>query len=73
LRAIEITPRSIGKSHEREHDRHLDQNADHGGQRRAGVQAEQADGNSDGQFEEIRGADQRSLRSRPDKLLRPTG
>ena len=43
----------------RQHHRHLDQHADHGGQRRAGVEAEQADGGGDREFEEVAGADQR--------------
>lgn len=41
-----------------EHDRHFDQHADDGGERRPRLKAEQADGGGDRQFEEIRSADQ---------------
>ena len=43
----------------RQHDRDLHQHADHGGQCRAGIEAEQADGRGHGQLEEVAGADQR--------------
>jgi hypothetical protein len=45
-----------------QHHRHLDQHADDRRQRRARVQAEQADGHRDRQFEEVRRADQRAGR-----------
>src|SRR5829696_3212878 len=45
--------------HHRQHDRHLDEDADHGRERRARLEAEQSDRRGDRQFEEIRRADQR--------------
>ena len=42
-----------------EHDRHLDQHADDGRERRARLEAEQGDRRRDGQLEEIARADQR--------------
>src|SRR5690606_41678744 len=42
-----------------QHHRHLDQHADHGGQRRAGMEAEQTDGGGYGQLEEVAGTNQR--------------
>ena len=43
---------------DRQHHRHLDQHADDGGERGAGLEAEQADGGGDGELEEVAGADQ---------------
>jgi hypothetical protein len=54
--------RAVGEGDQRQHHRHLDQHADHGDQRRAGVQAEQPDGHRHRQLEEVRGADQRARR-----------
>ncbi len=45
--------------HHRQHHRHLDQHADDGRERRAGMEAEQADRGGDGELEEVAGADQR--------------
>jgi hypothetical protein len=45
--------------HDREHDRNLDQNSHDGRQRRPRLKSEQCDRRSDGELEEIRGADQR--------------
>ena len=42
-----------------QHHRHFDQHADNGGERGAGVKAEQADRGGDRQLEEVAGADQR--------------
>jgi hypothetical protein len=42
-----------------EHDRHLDENADDGGQRRARLESEQGDRRCDGQLEEVARANQR--------------
>ena len=50
--------RAVGEGHEGEHDRNLHQNADHRRERCTRVQAEQADGNRDREFEEVRCADQ---------------
>ena len=44
--------------HHQQHYRHFYQHAHHRGQRRAGLEAEQADGGGDGQFEEVARADQ---------------
>lgn len=42
--------RCIRELHNREHDRNLEESADHGGEGRTGVQAEQADGGCNGEF-----------------------
>jgi hypothetical protein len=49
---------AVGEGDEREHDRDLDEHADDGGQRRAGLEAEQADRHGDGELEEVGGADE---------------
>ena len=46
-------------AHDGEHDRHLDQDADHGCERRTRLKAKERDRGGDRQLEKIRGADQR--------------
>ena len=48
----------VGEGHQREHYGHFYQYADHSDQRRAGVEAEQANGHRHRQLEEIGSADQ---------------
>ncbi len=62
--------RAVHDPDDREHHRHFDQHADDRRQRRAGVEAEQADGGGDGQLEEV--ATRRSApRARPRNAARP--
>lgn len=56
----EAAPRRVGEGDQREHHRHLDQDTDHGGERGAAAEAEQADRHRDRQLEEIGRADQRA-------------
>ena len=66
LYSFEVSPRPVGKRHQRKHQTNLDQHTRNRGQGRTGIQAKQADGDRNGELKEIRCADQldgRGLRS----------
>jgi hypothetical protein len=55
--------RSQHEAHHRQHDRHFDQNPDHGCERRTRLKAKESDRGADRQLEEIRGTDKRGRAS----------
>jgi MFS transporter, DHA2 family, multidrug resistance protein len=60
LRGATLIPAlaAVYDPHDRQHHRHLDENADDSGEGGPGVEAEQADGGGDGELEEVARADQ---------------